>query len=72
VGYDSINGKETFVSSFGVQLRRLDFKERGDEAGTKPGENMGHRMDASRGSHPILLAQPVRRASDSVARSAVV
>jgi hypothetical protein len=29
-------------------------------------------MDASRGSHPILLAQPVRKASDSVARSAVV
>jgi hypothetical protein len=70
-----MNGKETLVSSFGVQLRRLDFKERGqsgDKAGTKPGENIGHRMDASRGSHPILLAQPVRRASDSVARSAVV
>ena len=40
MGYDSMNGKETLVSSFGV--------------------------------HPILLAQPVRRASDSVARSAVV
>ena len=31
-----MNGKETLVSSFGVQLRRLDFKERG-QSGNKAG-----------------------------------